>query len=150
MALCMLSMLCHSQHSAGLNSWLHISAFMSLLPLVLVRHTSTEQGLCAMILHGAAMGCADVAPERAGGYGGRGGGGRGRGRGDFDMGPAEHTGPAGKAQQGTAARPGQDIVLPGTAEMKKMLDMTVSAITPNLKVLFIISLLALRPALQVP
>lgn len=65
-----------------------------------------------------------------GGYGR--GDGRGRGRGDFEYGPAERIGPAGEAQLGTAARPGQEVVLPGTGDMQSALSVAVSTITPSL------------------
>lgn len=76
----------------------------------------------------------------AGGYGaGRGrfggrGEGRGRGRGNFEAVPAERNGPPGEAQRGTAARPGTDVILPGTDEMERTLATSLSTITDSMKV----------------
>ena len=73
----------------------------------------------------------------AGGYGpGRGGlrgrgAGRGRARGDIEP---QRIGPPGEAQRGTAARPGTDVVLPGTNEMERSLAASLSTITDSMKV----------------
>ena len=48
--------------------------------------------------------------------------------------PAERIGPPGEAQRGTAARPGTDVILPGTDAMERTLATSLSTITDSMKV----------------